>query len=76
MRVVMTYDEVKAKAVRRGVCKICGLKMIKQTTFINTVSPFNKNDDGEPCTYAEAQAKVDAKAAAWRTEFVHAACDV
>jgi hypothetical protein len=74
-RVTVTYDEVKATGTRRGVCKACGLRMIKQQTFTNTVNPFNKNPDGSVRTYDEVLARVRAEAAAWRPEFLHAKCE-
>jgi hypothetical protein len=62
----VTYEQVKAQRVRRGRCTVCGLRMIKQRTFMQTVSPFNKHSDGEPKTWHEVRD--------WHPEFKHEAC--
>ena len=74
MRITVTYDVVKAQRVRHGRCTACGIKMIKQRTFTQTVSPFNKHADGHVKTWHEVQAAVNGLADDWSPEFVHEAC--
>jgi len=76
-RIVETYEQVTARADRKGRCPGCGRVVRRSRTVMNTVSPFNKNPDGTVRTPAEVQAKVAAEAAAWDPEpehFRHGRC--
>lgn len=79
MASVSTYrfQEVKVRTTRKGACSYCGKRTTRSATFVQTLSPFNKNTDGYPCTYGEVHAKVSAEAAEWdppATHFDHDAC--
>lgn len=77
-RVTVTYEEVRAHATRREPCPVCGRRIRRSRTFVQTVSPFNLvADRSRPKTYAEVQAAVDAAAKAWAPDtevFLHGAC--
>lgn len=71
------FQEVKARTKRTGKCSHCGKRTTRSATFTQTISPFNKNADGMPKTYAEVQQAVDAEAASWSPRpsiFDHDAC--
>lgn len=65
MIVTYQYDQVKRGVTRYGKCPTCGKRTRRSQTFVETISPFNKNEFGDPKSYDEAQASVDAKARAW-----------
>lgn len=72
------YEEVKARATRKGRCPTCGKRSVRTCTFTNTVNPFNTNPDGLPKTYAEVVRHVEQMAADWAptpAEFEHNACE-
>lgn len=68
MRIVVTYDQYKARATRKLRCRGCSKLMTRSRTFSKTVNPFNKHADGTPKSPAEVQADVDAEAKAWQPE--------
>lgn len=76
-RITDTYEQVTARAERKGRCPGCGRVVRRSMTFTNTISPFNKNPDGSVRTPAQVQANVDALAAAWDPDperFRHGSC--
>ena len=76
MRVTVTFDEMRAQAVRTGPCPGCGRRVRRQRTFTATVSPFNQVD-GQPRTPNEVQMQVTQRARAWAPDpevFRHAGC--
>lgn len=69
MKIVTSYifDKVTWTGHQYGDCQGCGKRFVRrQKTFVQTVSPFNKNKDtGRPKTYGEIQKEVRAQAQAW-----------
>lgn len=65
------FQPVRSRVQHRGTCPSCGKGVIRRTIFENTVSPFNKNSDGTPKTYAQVAFDVKALAAAWEPDFRH-----
>ena len=77
MNVTVRFREVKATAKRTGKCPHCSRRVTRSRSFTQTVSPFNKNADGTPKTWAEVRQAVDAEAARWDPPafaFVHYTC--
>lgn len=71
------FEQVSAPAERKVRCPSCNRKRTIRRTFIQTVNPFNKNDDGTIKTWAEVREAVKAEAAAWEPvsrELYHGAC--
>lgn len=57
------FVEVTARATKSLTCLDCGKRRRRQTTFMNTVNPFNTNEDGSVRTYAQVLERVRAQAA-------------
>lgn len=62
------YEPVRHKAVKSLPCPGCGRKVRRQRTFTQTLSPFNRNADGLPCTRGEVIQKLSREAAEWERE--------
>lgn len=69
MRIETTYkfDKVTWTGHQYGDCQGCGKRFVRrQRTFVQTVSPFNRDKEtGRPKTYAQIQKEVTAQARAW-----------
>jgi hypothetical protein len=65
--VVTTYrfEEVKYHVTKKTVCTGCGKKLMRSTTFSQTINPFNKNADGAMKTRREIWHELAAEAEAW-----------
>lgn len=62
------FQPVQRRAVKNLPCPDCGKKVKRQTTFEQTINPFNKNAEGEPKSWQEIQAELKVQADAWRVE--------
>lgn len=67
----MRYETVRYEAVKRQAskslpCPGCGKKVRRSRTFEMTISPFNKNADGQPRTRTEIWEALGEKAAEWQ----------
>lgn len=63
------YEEVKLWARKHGKC-ICGKKIVRSTTFMQTLSPFNKKD-GRLKTEDEIIDELKKDREEWLAEPVH-----
>jgi len=54
----VTFDEILLRKVVRGKCYSCGKKMQRTFSEGQTVSPFNRNEDGVPKTREEIYKEV------------------
>jgi len=71
VRIETTYkfDKVTWTGHQYGPCQGCNKTTRRQKTFLQTVSPFNKNKEtGQPKTYKQIQKEVRAEAIAWGAE--------
>jgi hypothetical protein len=69
------FDEVSRTGVKAVPCESCGKKLRRQTTFTNTISPFNVNADGRPRTRSEIWDHLGEMVADWkRLPAWHEAC--
>jgi len=59
------YAEVAWPTSKRLQCPDCGKKLRRQTTFSQTLNPFNRNAEGQPKTRQEILAELRAEAAEW-----------
>lgn len=59
------FESVKFPIKKSGKCK-CGKRLVRATTFEQTINPFNKNAAGKVKTYSEIWAELKAQAAAWK----------
>lgn len=74
--VTVRFQQVSRTAKRRIKCAGgCGKTLVRQTTFVNTINPFNKNADGIPKTYAEVWRDLGAKCDAWQPTATCKACE-
>lgn len=62
------YEPVTWQTSKRVACPDCGKKVRRQKTFSQTVSPFNKNAEGQPKTELEITAELREQAAKWENE--------
>lgn len=70
------FERVTIRGVRSGTCLVCGKRGTRQTTFGQTLNPFNKNADGEPKTRAEIWAEIKQEAHEYsQGAFFHAGCE-
>lgn len=65
---VTRFQEIKHWAWKRLPCKTCAKKLTRQTTFWQTLNPWNKNSDGNPKTVEEIREELSAEADAWLVE--------
>jgi hypothetical protein len=69
------FEEVRRTGSKTVPCESCGKKLRRQTTFTNTISPFNKNADGHPRSRAEIWDHLGEQVADWeRLPAWHDAC--
>lgn len=61
------YEEVKVSASKSGKCH-CGKKLTRKTTFMQTISPFNKNADGTLKDRNAILAELHEEAQQWKQE--------
>jgi hypothetical protein len=64
----VNFRQMKYAAKRKRVCTVCGLPKIQQKTFICTVNPFNKNEDGSVKNPTEVRDQAKAQAIQWQSE--------
>ena len=70
------FQKVSARGQRSGVCPECGKRGRRTRMFWQTVSPFNKNGDGNPKTRIQIGNEVSLQALVWAEgQFVHAGCE-
>ena len=71
---VYTYEAVTARRTRKGKCTVCGKTTTRSRTFQNTISPFNRTDNGTVRTYPQVRERVEVLADAWAPDFDHWTC--
>lgn len=64
----ITFPPVKRRAVKNLPCPDCGKKVKRQTTFEQTLNPWNKNAAGEPKSVPEIREELRVEAEAWEAE--------
>ena len=74
MKVTYTYDKIKHTERRNGTCPVCGKRVQRSTTFMETVNPYNRNEDGTVKSAQEVRESVRAKGKAWEPDFTHENC--
>lgn len=65
---VYRFQDVKRTAKRRLPCHECGKKISRQTTFMQTINPFNKNAEGYPKSYREIWDELGVKCREWEAD--------
>ena len=68
---VYNFQPVRHYASKRGTCPSCGKTTVRKTVFEQTISPFNRNEDGTQRTPDEVRAAVNAEADQWVPDFRH-----
>jgi hypothetical protein len=68
------FEPVIARRHAVGKCPVCGKRVTRSRNFENTISPFNRNEDGTRRTRAEVRQNVELEADQWTPDFTHAAC--
>jgi ribosomal protein L37AE/L43A len=67
--VTYRYQEVRHSVTQRGPCPVCGKRRTRSMTFTATVSPFNRDETGEPRTPYQVRQKLVADSAVWEPDF-------
>lgn len=60
------FKEIKHPVTKSVPCRACGKKLSRSTTLSQTVSPFNKDADGQPKTEQQIRVELKAEAKAWQ----------
>lgn len=68
------FEVVKASRQKSGKCPVCGKRVVRKTTFEQTLSPYNKNGDGTVKNYHEVSVDVNKEANRWKPDFHHEKC--
>jgi hypothetical protein len=69
------YERIERRATKSVPCSVCGKKVRRSKTFMNTINPWNVNEDGVPRTHDEIWAHLIDLATAWEGEpETHPAC--
>jgi hypothetical protein len=70
MRFSVTFDSVKIRKQKTGICP-CGKKITRSKTFEQTINPYNTNKDGKQKTEEEILVELNAEADEWLKEPIH-----
>lgn len=62
-----TFEEVNLRATKTGKCR-CGKRRTRATTVCQTLSPFNKNEDGTLKNRYEIMEELRVELTKWREE--------
>lgn len=65
--VTETYEEVKMPVSKSGKC-YCGKRLTRKTTLMQTISPFNKKEDGTLKDRYDILAELKIEAEEWKKE--------
>lgn len=69
------FEEITHPVTKRVACRFCGKKLTRSITLSQTVSPFNKDADGNLKSPDQIRAELKEQAAEWEpTNAIHAAC--
>ncbi|MGS2805361.1 hypothetical protein [Nocardia sp. MW-W600-9] len=69
-----TFPPISVTRKKSGKCPVCGKRVTRSRTFMQTVNPWNKNTDGTTRTHTEVGTAVRDEANAWVPDFTHGAC--
>jgi len=61
-----TFQVVKLQVKKSSKCQICGKRKTRQTTFSQTINPYNKNSNGSMKNCMEIHTELVAEANAWK----------
>lgn len=74
---IENYERVERNGSKAGKCVVCGKRATRQTTFGQTLNPYNRNAQGEVKTRLEIGRELNAQVVAWEAEPVkHAGCEL
>jgi len=70
-----TFEEVTHPVTKRIKCCLCGKPLTRRTTLSQTMSPFNRDESGQPKTRQQIRRELIEQAKTWQpTNNVHAGC--
>lgn len=70
------FREIALYPRKTGKCSVCGKPAKRSTKIYETVSPFNRNANGEISSVEEIRASVREKCQAWQdAPIMHAKCE-
>lgn len=68
------YEEIKHTEKRKLSCRNCDKTFTRQTTFTQTINPWNKNVEGEPKTRSEIWTELEEQGKQWEPEDICTKC--
>lgn len=72
----VTFNAIREKAKKSGVCRECGKRCSRSTTFEQTVNPFNRNKAGMQKSQDEIRAELRVLVKTWLGEaIICASCE-
>lgn len=64
----VTFRELKRRASKLVACAVCGAKVKRQRTFMQTLNPWNKNADGTVRSPEDIWRALDTEAGEWAVQ--------
>lgn len=61
---MVVFEEIRMNGKKSFKCA-CGKRITRQTTFSQTINPFNKNKQGNPKSKSEIYAELDQERNEW-----------
>lgn len=71
---IYRYPEIATYREPTGKCPGCGKRTRRKRRFWQTLSPFNRDENGTVRTREQIEAAVKAEADAWEPDFTHVGC--
>lgn len=69
------FEEVKLYGSKSGKCSVCGKPCTRSQKFVQTLNPFNKNENGEVKTRREIKEELLAELKDWQSKpLIHSRC--
>ena len=71
---VTRFEKVELPAEQVGKCPVCNKRVVRRTTFWQTINPFNTDAEGTIKTYGEIREELIEESKAWEPDFTHEKC--
>lgn len=65
------FNEVKHYARKSGNCPTCGKPVTRSRVFMQTLNPYNRNEEGRVKSRDEIRAELRVEAEEWEPDFRH-----
>lgn len=68
---VIKFNKIKTTETKNGICQICGKRCKRSKTFEQSVSLFNRNEDGTQKTPEQIKCEIEMHISKWKDEPVN-----